>query len=363
MMIETGAYAHEARNKFRPVGSAQIDYGSINQMESANKMDDFALRRLRLGTVGWLGDGFRVKAVADVDEDLNITFTDAYLQWRTTYRGTSVVIGQHRTPNSLDEQTSSRRLSTLERAAFTDAFGFGRRIGISMKRGGEGSFITVGAFARDIDGGDDQAGHAIAARGVYHPKVTDKIQLHVGGSMRFRRLDEDAPLFQYEQQAYARMSRTVMSASAAGRSDVFFGAEAGVIADRFWIAAEAGVLAVRTDGADPDGDRSHFHGGYAEIGTVFGGRRLYSAGRFGNVDVDRSILDGGRGALSLVLRYDSLYLGGRYAAFVAGANWRPANGVMLSANLFATRTSQSQHTGYLELQRDRGVLLRAQYGF
>ena len=368
VLIPSGACGAVGTSKLYPVGSVQIDYAAFDKASDGDGADNFSLRRLRLGAVGRFAGDWKVKTVLDIDEEFDVSFTDAYLRWRSSDEALQIVAGQHRTPNSLDEQTSSRRLSTLERAAFTDAFGFGRRIGVSVKRSDDDFFVTAGAYGSDIDGDDDQAGYAFAARGVFHPKLTDKAQLHFGASMRFRRLGDDAERFRYEQRAYARVSDPVMSVSAMGRSDVFFGAEAAYIGNRFWTAAEYGVLRVRTDEMNPDRARSHFHGGYVEFGKVLGGRRLYKSGRFGKVDIDRSVSEGGRGALSLVLRYDALHLdadaGGRYHAWIAGANWHVAKGVTLSANLFATRTTS--HAAFIErgdAAHRRGVLIRAQYGF
>lgn len=367
-LITSGVYAAEGTSKLYPAGSVQIDYAAFDKEAGRDGADDFSLRRLRLGTVGRFGDDWKVKTVLDIDEEFDVSFTDAYLRWRSPDEAVQIVAGQHRTPNSLDEQTSSRRLSTLERAAFTDVFGFGRRLGVSVKRSDEDFFVTAGAYGSDIDGDDDQAGYAFAARGVFHPKLTDKAQLHLGASMRFRRLGDDAAPFEYAQRAYARASDPVMSVSAIGRSDVFFGAEAAYVGNRFWTAAEYGVLRARTDEINHDHARSHFHGGYAEFGKVLGGRRMYKSGRFGEVDIDRSVSEGGRGALSLVLRYDTLQLdadaGGRYRAWIAGANWHAAKGVTVSANLFATRTTS--HSAFSErgdAAHRRGVLIRAQYGF
>ena len=367
-LIPSGGYGAEGKAKLNPVGSVQIDYAALDKTSDRDSADEFSLRRFRLGAVGAIGDDWKVKTVLDIDEEFDVSFTDAYLRWRSSDGAMQLVAGQHRTPNSLDEQTSSRRLATLERAGFTDAFGFGRRIGVSVKRREENFFVTAGAYGSDIEGDGDQAGYAFAARGVFHPKLTDTAQLHLGASMRFRRLGDDAAPFEYEQGAYARASDRVMSASAIGRSDAFFGAEAAFVADRFWTAAEYGVLRVRTDEMNPDRVRSHFHGGYVEFGKVFGGRRLYKSGRFGKVDIGRSVHEGGRGTLSLVLRYDTLHLsadaGGRYRALIAGANWHAVKGVTLSANLFATRTSS--HSAFIErgdTAHRRGVLIRAQYGF
>jgi phosphate-selective porin OprO/OprP len=56
-----------------------------------------------------------------------VDITDAYIEYDGPVIEPGFVrIGQFKTPNSLEEQTSARFITFMERAAFTDAFDFDR---------------------------------------------------------------------------------------------------------------------------------------------------------------------------------------------------------------------------------------------
>jgi phosphate-selective porin OprO and OprP len=122
-------------------------------------------RAARLGIEGtaWRDFGYRLE-VDFADNEVDIT--DAFIEYDGEFIDPAYVrVGQYKTPNSLEEQTSSRFITFMERAAFTDAFDFDRRIGLGSGVGGDNWAFNAGLFGQNAgDVGADE-GFAVAGRG------------------------------------------------------------------------------------------------------------------------------------------------------------------------------------------------------
>src|SRR3546814_15860779 len=82
------------------------------------------------------------------DWSSDVCSSDLYFQWKG--KVAAISFGQHNNFQSLEELTSSRFISFMERAAFTDAFAFERRIGVSATLT-QGDFkLDAGVFTADI---------------------------------------------------------------------------------------------------------------------------------------------------------------------------------------------------------------------
>src|SRR5688572_8566180 len=117
---------------FKPRGRLQVDAGWVSSPRGIdNDSLGFAteLRRARLGVEGTIPGGFGYVFELDF-ADNNVEITDAILTYRASDE-IGLTIGQHNGFQSLEELTSSRFSSFIERAAFTDAFNFERRVGLS----------------------------------------------------------------------------------------------------------------------------------------------------------------------------------------------------------------------------------------
>jgi len=74
----------------------------------------------------------------------NFELTDAYIQFAPKSSKFKIKVGQFKTHNSMEEETSSRFTTTLERGAYTDAFGLDRRIGVSVNTSGDNYGFDLG---------------------------------------------------------------------------------------------------------------------------------------------------------------------------------------------------------------------------
>ena len=333
---------------FKPRGRFQYDVGYVSSPRGISDPGlgfSNELRRARLGVEGTMPGGLGYKFEVDF-ADNEVEVTDAILTYQAS-KNLGFTLGQHNNFQSLEEMTSSRFISFMERAAFTDAFNFERRVGLSVGYA-RGPFIAqVGVFTDNIEDlsgsggglGDENEALSADARVVYAPKAGDT-QLHFGGSAHFRDNGDagnGALATRYRQRPFIHTTDTrfIGTPSLSVTGETHYGLEAAMIRGPLHAAGEVHWLNARTLGRpDPT-----FFGGYAEIGYFLTGEsRGYRGGQFDRTKVRRPIADGGTGAFQLNLRYDHLdlndegILGGRQQGYAASLIWIPQDYFRLILN-------------------------------
>lgn len=327
----------------KPRGRVQYDIGDVSTPAGVNAaglgfVDE--LRRARLGIEGTAPGGFSYLFEAELADGI-VEFTDAFVAWRASRRLT-LTVGQHNNFQSLDELTSSRFSSFIERAAFTDAFGFERRLGLSGTLTSGPVTAQLGVFhdnLLDVDEGDDMIG--VDGRIVYAPRLGNT-QLHLAASAHWRDngdLVARGTTTRYRQRPliHATDTRFIGTPALPVDRETSFGLEAAAIRGPLHVTAEAHWLnADRVAGADPT-----FFGGYVEIGWFLTGEtRGYRGARWDRTRVRRggAIEEGGLGAVQLTLRYDHLDLnssgirGGVQNGLQLGLTWIPTDHVRFLVN-------------------------------
>ncbi len=324
---------------FKPRGRLMYDVGWVSEPDGiANPGLGFAneLRRARLGVEGTIPGGFGYKFELDFAD--GVEFADAFLNYK---KGPwEISVGQHNSFQSLDELTSSLHSSFIERAAFTDAFGFERRVGVSAQYT-KGAFLAqAGLFSDSIADlnsvGDDNNSFSGDARVVYAPMMGSN-QLHFGASVHHRELNDAGSTVRYRQRPAIHITdvRFVDTGTIDGvDSETALGLEAAGIFGPFHLAGEAYWQSVRRVGDDPT-----FFGAYVEGGYFFTGEsRGYKGGKFDRVKVANPFEKGGWGAFGVNLRWDYLdltdegFVGGTQNAFQASLNWKPTDYLLFGLN-------------------------------
>ncbi|MEO7634694.1 MAG: porin, partial [Sphingomicrobium sp.] len=169
-----GAPLYEDKDEgwsFKPRGRIQYDAGYVSNPHdniiTRNLGFNTRARRIRLGAEGTIPGGFGYKFEMDF-ANAAVGFGDVILTYVPKGKPWSVAIGNHETFNGLEQITSSRFTSFIERAAFDDAFVNTRRIGASfglVNSAGTARF-NAGLFAaHSIDSSLDNEGWIAAARG------------------------------------------------------------------------------------------------------------------------------------------------------------------------------------------------------
>ncbi|MCT2559949.1 porin [Tsuneonella sp. YG55] len=312
---------------FKPRGRLQYDVGFVNAPDSTGRPDGFGneARRARLGVEGTMPGGFGYKFEVDVADSVEVT--DAIL----TYKDgpATISIGQHNNFQSLEELTSSRFTSMIERAAFTDAFGFERRVGASVQYAKGPVLAQAGLFSDNIDALSNKNGGA-DGRIVFMPK-SGSTQLHLGGSIHYADL-QDGSTVRYRQRPLVHFTsqRFIDTGTLGASSETGYGLEAAVISGPLHAAAEQYWQHLNRPGALSD---PTFSGGYAEVGYFLtgGDTRGYKGGTFDRVKPKNPVNKGGLGAVQVNLRYDWLDLvdagivGGKQAGYQASLIWTPTD--------------------------------------
>jgi phosphate-selective porin OprO/OprP len=329
---------------FKPRGRLQYDVGYVSSPNGiVNPGLGFGneVRRARLGVEGTVPGGFGY--VFDLDfADNNVEITDAILTYRASAQ-VGLTVGQHNNFQSLDELTSSRFSSFIERAAFTDAFNFERRLGVSGTLT-SGDFIAqAGLFTDNVTDLRSDANDAVSAdaRLVFAPKLGEQSQLHLGASAHWRDTGDVAGIgTRYRQRPLVHTTdvRFLATPSLNVDRETSYGVEAALIHGPFHATGEAHWFEADTiaPGASPT-----FFGGYAEIGYFLTGEtRGYRGGRWDRTSVRHPIggEDGGIGAFQVNLRYDHLDLsaagiaGGTQNGLQASLIWIPQDYVRFMLN-------------------------------
>jgi len=336
---------------FKPIGRLQYDVGYVSTPDGVTDRGlgfGNELRRARLGVEGTVPGGFGFKFEVDL-ADNDVEITDAFLSYEASKK-LSFTIGQHNNFQSLEEVTSSRFLSFMERAAFTDAFGFGRRVGFSARFAQGDVIANAGVFTDNIEDlsnnqdavglGDENNSVSVDTRLIYAPEL-GSAQLHFGASAHFRDNGDTArfgPVTRYRQRPFVHTpnSRFLATPGLKVKNETNYGVEAAIISGPFHGTAELHRLDVDTltQGVTPA-----FFGGYAEAELFLTGEtRGYKGGRWDRTKVLRPVGQGGLGAFQINLRYDYIDLtndgisGGKQSGYLASLVWIPQDHVRFYVN-------------------------------
>ena len=320
---------------FKPRGRLMFDAGFTNAPDSTGASDGFGneVRRARLGASGDMPGGFGYKFEVDFAGN-EISVADAILSYENG--PVEIAIGQHNNFQSLEELTSSLHTTFIERAAFTDAFGFERRLGASITYARGDVLAQAGVFTDNLEDTDSK-NRGADARIVFMPKAGDT-QLHFGGSFHYNDLDDPAAQLRYRQRPLVHFTsqRFIDTRSMGANSETGYGLEAAAIAGRFHAAAEGYWQSVDMPGVADD---PTFFGGYVEAGVFLtDDTRGYKGGKFDRTKPSSPVGEGGIGSVQFTLRYDHLDLndagivGGRQAGYFAALVWKPTDYTALMLN-------------------------------
>lgn len=341
---------------FKPRGRIQYDAGYVTNPDdqpnggllTRNLGLNTRVRRIRLGAEGTIPGGFGYKFEMDYANG-SVGFGDAVITYAPAGKPYNFTIGNHETLNGLEQITSSRFTSFMERAAFDDAFVNTRRIGVNagyVNAAGDLRF-NAGLFAgHSIDGTFDNESWIGAARATYSPLLGGN-QFHFGANFQHREFQSNNAgttasssgqpstnqLARYRARPFSQTTdvRFVDTGNFAAKSDDIFGLEFGGIFKSLHVAAEGQYLKSNAysvgDTLDfsggstlnqfpgatvtalvPDGNPS-FMGGYAEVGYFLTGEtRGYKNGLWDRTKVLKPFSKGGWGAVQLNGRVDYLDL-------------------------------------------------------
>lgn len=151
------------------------------------------VRRVRLGVEGTLPGDFGYKAEFDFANG-SVGFGDVVLSWNPKKGPFTLTLGNQESLNGMEQITSSRWSSFIERAQVNDAFGNTRRLGMVASYRSADTLLNaaVGAFAsHSIDASLNDKGWIGAARVSYAPYVGPGF-MHIGANIQYRDFAENS---------------------------------------------------------------------------------------------------------------------------------------------------------------------------
>jgi phosphate-selective porin OprO and OprP len=333
--------------------SSNTQGGGFSTINPRNLGFNSRIRRLRLGVEGTLPSDFGYKFEADF-ANAAVGFGDVILTYSPKGKPWNIALGNQESLDGLEQISSSRFLSFMERAQFNDAFNNTRRLGVNLgfvNSAGDFRF-NVGAFVNhSIDATFNNEGWIAAARAVYAPQAMGG-QLHFGVNYQHREYGSQFHSVNYQARPFQQTTdvRFVQTGALPVNSDDIIGVEALGIFGPLHVNAEGQYLRSKTFRAGTvlnpldissastfaPTDNPEFWGGYAEIGYFFTGEtRGYKNGQWDRTKVLRPLgKDGGWGALQGNLRVDYLNLNDK--ALRGGGTINYATGVVTAPNAAAT---------------------------
>lgn len=312
-----------------------------NYVTNRNLGFNTRVRRVRIGVEGGIPGGFGYKAEADFANS-TVGFGDVVLSYQPSGKIWGFTFGNQESLDGMEQITSSRWSSFIERNQANDAFGNTRRIGLVLNLKSKDNLLRfdTGLFAaHSIDASLDNDGWIGAARATYTPFVGNGF-VHMGLNFQHREFQTNdaavastsvgAPstnqIARYRARPFLQTTdvRYVDTGNFAAKSDNIFGAELYGVFKSLHVGGEAQYVKVNAykagdveTGLDaftggslvtPTGDPSFFSG-FFELGYFLTGEtRGYKNGLWDRTKVLHPVSKGGSGAFQITGRFDYLDL-------------------------------------------------------
>jgi len=306
----------DEKASFKLGGRIQWDYNN-SEKNGVTDESDFDVRRARIYTKGHYGD-WGYKAQFNIDESTGSsagTVEDLYIQYKGFGDLAKITIGRAKQPLGLEELTSSKDISILERSAITEMYALGRQEGIKLD-GKTGIFTySFGAFEDDDETKKEASSLGFGGRVTAAPINENGSVLHFG-------------------LGYADRGNS------SSINDVY-GLELAGVAGPFHAQAEF-YDADMTTGDSKDGY-------YVQLGWILTGEsRPYKDGKFKIVKPSADT-----GAWEVVARYEDgdgdfgdIELGeDKASAYTVGLNWYATKNVRLGVNYTEGESDTSSDDG------------------
>jgi phosphate-selective porin OprO/OprP len=310
-----------------------------------------------IGAEGTLPGRFGYKVEFNLAQG-TVDYEDIILTYDFEKAPLQIAVGNFYPYSSLETMTSSRLGSMMERASFTDAFNYNRRLGVGLQLSDKKSdsyLVQAGIFSTPInDASFTRTGWQASLRGIYSPTL-GSTRLHVGANFQHRSNNREGMGQQYRARPLTQITdqRFIDSGTIASEGDDTLGVEFAAIRKSLHVAAEAQKVWVRNafnpaelaaTNLDPDDNdvaagtpfngNPSFWGGYFEVGYFLTGEtRAYKGGKWDRTKVLKPWSDGGWGALQINGRVDYVDLSDRVDA-------APTTGLAFSAPYYVNGGKQ-----------------------
>ena len=365
---------------WKPNGVIQYDAGYVsnpnNKINTANLGWNSNFRRLLFGVEGTVPGDFKYKFQFDVAGG-SLGFEDVLIAYEPAGKPYSLQVGYFYPFTSLDNMTSNRFISMMERSQLNDAFGSGRRIGVAGAYQTSEFLLQAGLMnGTTVNAATGNTAWSADARAVWFPKF-GTAQYHAAVGYHNRHNNKNSLGQNYQARPFTTLTSirfvgtspaTTTGASGTGIAaygDQILAAELAGIWGSFNAVAEAQL--VKVDAVNPTDVLSGgqaasgftrlaqdptFFSAYGEVGYWFTGEsRGYKAGKWDRTKIVNPFDKGGWGGFQLVGRVDYLNLtqyvgastptsslvtggtlnGGSQLGYLVALNWWPTDYVRFTS--------------------------------
>jgi len=298
-----------------------------------NKMrNGTMLRRARFGVKAQLYRDWRVEFDVDLADNA-VDAKDMWLSYQGLHR-TLLTTGQFKAPFSLNELTSSRLLTFMERA-YPNVFAIGRRAALGVTRWGDHYFVSGALFGQEFAAKEQDPvseGGGAAARFVYFPINAKAMLVHLGGNLAYLTPDNESNAINYKIEPESKMGDTeFLDTGDITHVDhiILSDLEGAFRYKNFCVQGEYMQSQLKRQTSFKD---IKFFGGYVFASWILTGEtRPYKAkeGEFGQI-----IPENEYGAVELAVRYSHVSLSDAAAGVTGGK----ANNYALALNWYAKPT-------------------------
>ena len=299
---------------------------------------------------------------------------DAYIAYKG-FKPVTITLGHHKMPLSMEELTSSKYITFIERSQLVNGIvadtGGGRQYGISAKGHFNNMFTAAaGVYAgtANEDTSDTQAG--FVGRVTFSPIHEKTKMVHLG--LGFEHSRDQGGGFNIDGEPEVHPGRDILENEDGSHRE-----------SNTWVAEAAGIygpMAIQAEYAsnelsdsnvvgrsDIDADAWYIYGSY----HLTGESRNYKwkKGSYSQTKVKNPLGKGGYGAWEVALRYTSGDFENDIAStassdadiITAGLNWYPINNVRFSANYVNVLDSNTLADGELAADVDTNIAEDAEY--
>ena len=334
---------HDFLGEHKLFGRLQFDKTFVTNNNNLTLLDNSKLRRGRIGMKGKFDQNWSYKY--EVDFAGNSTkFTDAYLK-KSLGNKSSLKIGQYKEPFSLEELTSSRFITFLERA-YINGFAPGRKIGIGYNKSFKNFNFYSGVFGDSIGTNSTTDDETVSgtARLAYYTQYKNKNVIHLGLALRASEPTNDQTSYKFKPEASIETSSSAISTSTISNANKVnqLGLELATVSGPFSIQSEY----IKTDIDRDSGNIDYALEGYYVQASMFltNDKRNYNtkSSSFGRVKPSNK-----KGAWEIAYRFskvDSNYESltkGNMENNSYGLNYYATNNVRLMANYIDVNVDQN----------------------
>jgi phosphate-selective porin OprO/OprP len=362
--------SHDGDYKFRVGGRLQADVtaavGDNTFADSGDGGGDVVseFRRARLYASGVLDSVWKFKFQYDFTDSSEDGIRDAYLSY-TGMKPIEFTFGHHKVPFSLEELTSSKYISFIERSQFVNAIAPGRRYALTAKSYFADRFTVAGSVhlgGASEETSDDELGYT--ARFTYSPIHEKNHMLHLGlGIDHTTSKNNLLSDFDGEPEVHPGADLLDDNGDAGYEEATRYVVEASGYYGPFALQAEYAQAELKDSNighADSDYTAWYIYGSYYLTGESR--RYNWKKSSFSQTKVISPLSKGGWGAWELGLRYS----GGEFDdggtnttdeadVLTVGLNWYPSNNVRFSANYVNVLDANEYATSELADDLDTGA--------